>query len=85
MDTERGNDLRAFKIFVDEKLSIGGASLLLDEALDCWEYENQNEEEREATVRAIRQGLADVDAGRLRSLEDFDGDFRKKHGLSPYR
>ena len=83
MATERINDLRAFKTFVDEKLSNGGASLTLDDALVDWEYENQTEAEREATLQAIRQGLADVESGRVRPVEDFDREFREKHGLSP--
>ena len=83
MATERVNDLRAFKTFVDEKLSDSEASLTLDDALSYWEYENQTEEEREATLRAVRQGLADADAGRVRSIDDFDREFRQKHGLAP--
>jgi hypothetical protein len=83
MATERLNDLRAFKTFVDEKLSGGEASLTLDDALSYWEFENQTEEEREATLRAIRQGLADAEAGKVRSIDDFDHEFRQKHGLAP--
>ena len=83
MATERSNDLRAFKSFVEQKLSNGGDSLTLDEALTRWEYENQTDEEREVTLQAIRQGLADVEAGRVRPFEDFDHEFRQKHGLPP--
>jgi predicted transcriptional regulator len=46
-----------------------------------WEHENQTEEERQETQQAIRQGLADIEAGRMRPFEDFDREFRKKHGL----
>jgi hypothetical protein len=81
MSIERSNDLRAFKGFIEEKLSHPGASLTLDEALGLWEYENQTEQEREETRRAIHQGLADVNAGRTRALDEFDREFREKHGL----
>jgi hypothetical protein len=81
MATERTNDLRAFKGFLEEKLSNGGAELTLDEALVEWELENQTDEEREATLRAIGEGLADVEAGRTRPFEEFDHEFRAKHGL----
>jgi predicted transcriptional regulator len=83
MATERSNDLRAFKSFVEEKLSSAGDSLTLDEALTHWEYENQTDEQREVTLQAIRQGLADVEAGRVRPFEDFDHEFRQKRGLPP--
>jgi hypothetical protein len=83
MATERFNDLRAFKGFIEEQLSNEGAELSLDEALVNWEIENQTDGEREDTIRAIHQGLADVEAGRTRPLEDFDRDFRLKHGLPP--
>jgi hypothetical protein len=39
MATERANDLRAFKSFIDEQLAIGNADL--DEALARWKHENQ--------------------------------------------
>jgi predicted transcriptional regulator len=83
MATERSNNLRAFKCFVDEKLSNAEADLTLDDALTYWDYENQTEEEREATLQAVREGLADADAGRVRPFEDFDRDFRQKYGLPP--
>jgi predicted transcriptional regulator len=83
MATERSNDLRAFKSFVDEKLSSEGDSLTLDEALTRWEYENRTDEERDVTLHAIRQGLADVEAGRVRPFDEFDHEFRQMHGLPP--
>ena len=82
-DANVENDLRAFKGFIDEQLANGGADLALDEALARWEYENSSMEEREETIRAIQSGLADIEAGRVRPIEDFDRDFRLKHGLSP--
>ncbi len=63
MATERANDLRAFKGFIDEQLSNGGTDLTLDEALARWEYENAPEEEREETIRAVREALDDMRAG----------------------
>jgi hypothetical protein len=40
METERANDLKAFREFADAKLSNSGRSLILEEALDLWEHEN---------------------------------------------
>lgn len=38
-------------------------------------------ERRRHELASIEAGLADVDAGRVKSLEDFDRDFRKRHNL----
>jgi hypothetical protein len=83
MPIERANDLRAFKEFIDQQLANGGSDWTLDEALVYWEAENQSGQEREETLKAIQQGLADVDAGRTRPFEEFDREFRSKHGLPP--
>ncbi len=37
--------------------------------------------ERMETLAAIREGLADIEAGRTISLEDFRREFSAKHGL----
>ena len=81
MAVERANDLRAFKGFIEQRLSNGGADLRLDDALVDWEIENQSDEERDATIQGIRDGLADVEAGRTRPIEEFDREFRSRRGL----
>ena len=53
----------------------------MEECLDLWEIDNQSAEERAETVRAIRQGLADVEAGRTRPAEDVVRDLCRKHNL----
>ena len=80
MSIDRMNDLEAFRGFIDEQLKKRGPAPTLDEALARWEYENSTEHKREEVRAAIRQGLADIDAGRVRSCEDFDRDFRARHG-----
>jgi hypothetical protein len=83
MESDRINDLRAFRSFVDEKLSDEGDVLTLDDALAHWEYANQTEMERAETLQSIRQGLADVESGQTRPFADFDREFRQKRGLPP--
>jgi hypothetical protein len=78
MPTERSNDLRAFKSFIDDELKNGAADLTLDEALARWEYENSPEEEREATIRAIQCGLDDLYAGRTVDAFEFVERMRRK-------
>ena len=41
MATDRSNDVRAFRDFLDERLSHGAADLTLDEALGLWEIQTQ--------------------------------------------
>jgi hypothetical protein len=81
MATERSNDLRAFRRYVDEQLTNGGPDLTLDEALTNWEIENQTDEERQETIEAIREGLADIDAGRSRPADVVIRDLCRKHNI----
>jgi hypothetical protein len=55
--------------------------LSLDDALLNWEVENQTDEQKEDTLQAIREGLADVQAGRMRPAEHLIRDLCRKHNL----
>ena len=35
------------------------------------------------TLAAIEEGLADIEAGRTQPFEDFDREFRARHGIPP--
>lgn len=83
MAIEPANDPRAFHDFLGAKLSNGGADLTLDDLLSLWTYENSTEEEKEESIRAIQRGLDDLHAGRTRPFEEFDREFRERHGLPP--
>lgn len=83
MATDRANDLHAFKSFIDEQLEQGEPLPTLEQALARWEYENSSEAEREESPAAIRLGLTDIDAGCVRPFEEFDLEFRAKHGMAP--
>lgn len=39
--------------------------------------------DRDEAVAGIREGLSDLDAGRVRSLGDVDAELRTKHGIAP--
>ncbi|MFI5460540.1 MAG: hypothetical protein ACHRXM_34430 [Isosphaerales bacterium] len=82
MATERSNDVRAFRSFLDEKLSNGGASLTLDECLDLWDAETQSATERDETVQAVREALDDMLAGDTGiPARDFLAQARRKYNL----
>ena len=79
MATERINDLRAFKGFIEAKLSNGGADLTLEDALVQWEIENQSDQEQADTLEALRRGFDDVQAGRVRPSREALQELRHKH------
>lgn len=81
MTTDRANDLRAFIDFATASYTNEGANLTLDEALARWEHENAPEEEREETIRAIREGLDDMYAGRVHATEDVFTAVRQTFGF----
>jgi hypothetical protein len=62
--TDRANDLRAFRQFIDEQLANGGPEMTLDDALISWEAENQTDLETGETLQAIQRGLDDMHAGK---------------------
>ncbi|QEH34844.1 hypothetical protein OJF2_33890 [Aquisphaera giovannonii] len=80
MATDRANDLHAFREFIDEQLT-GDTVPTVDELLARWEYENQDEAAREETLEAIRDGLADIQAGRVKPAREAIAELRRKHGL----
>jgi hypothetical protein len=82
MATERINDLIAFKSFIEEELSSGGAGLTLDEALARWECENQTDHERTESVEAVREALDDMRAGDMGTpAREFLAELRRKYHL----
>ena len=81
MATDRKDDIHAFRVFLDEQLANGGASLTPAQALDLWEIQNAGEAEEQETVEAIRRGFADVEAGRVRPAREALAELRRKHNL----
>ena len=78
MATERANDLHAFKSFIEKQLA-GETVPTMDEVLARQENENESADEREETLEAIRRGLADVEAGRVRPAREAVFGLRRKH------
>jgi predicted transcriptional regulator len=37
--------------------------------------------EQRETIAGVREGLADIEAGRFESLEDYESDFRRRHNM----
>jgi Arc/MetJ-type ribon-helix-helix transcriptional regulator len=63
---------------------------LVTEALATGQYPSEDDllleavqalRDRDEAVAGIQEGLADLDAGRMRSLQEIDGEFRKKFDI----
>ena len=71
-------ELDAFYSFASDRVRSGGQPLSLDDLLIEWE----SQRDREDINAAIREGLADVEAGRHRPAAEVMGELGKKHRLS---
>lgn len=69
------SELQSFHNFVGRHLaSQPGTRMSPAQALAEWR-------EYQASLAAIKEGIEDIAAGRVKSFEEFDRDFRKRHGL----
>jgi hypothetical protein len=75
------SELDGFHRFAQDKLQSGGAESL-EELCDLWRIEHPSADEEAEIHSAIRQGLADIEAGNFRPAEEVMAELRKKHGLS---
>ena len=67
--------LASFHQFIGEQLhSDTGASISPEQALALWR-------DRQETIEAVREGLADVAAGRTKPFEQFCQEFEHRHGI----
>ncbi len=85
MPIDRANDPTASRGFPDSKLADAPADFTLDDALAQWEAANEGDDDREETLHAIQEGLVEVDAGLAQPFEEFEREFRARHGLPTRR
>jgi len=71
-------ELKAFRQFLDERI-VRGENLTPEQALAAWRVIDVD---RREAIEAVREGLDDVEAGRIRPLDEFDKEFRARHGLA---
>jgi hypothetical protein len=82
MGTERAQDLHAFKSFVDQQLADDPVPTV-GEVIARWDAENQPDEEQADTVQAVKESLADIEAGESRiPAREAVAELRKKYGLT---
>jgi hypothetical protein len=74
------DDLAAFQQFAQQKVDSGEAESL-EELFGLWRLEHPTTEEQAEIHEAIRQGLADIEAGRYRPAQEVMDELRAKYGL----
>jgi predicted transcriptional regulator len=75
MSVYEASPLESFHQFIGEQLrSQQGANLSPEEALVLWH-------ERQDAIEAIREGLDDIEAGRVKPLDEFLRDFENRHRI----
>ena len=74
------DDLAAFQQFALQKVNAGEADTL-EELFDLWLIEHPTPEEQAEVHEAIRQGFADIEAGRYRPADEVMQELRAKYNL----
>lgn len=84
MAEETTNELDTFHRFVAEQLAVG-TPLTPEECLRAWRVEQPTAQELGESVAAVRQALEQAQRGEGKTVDDFDRDFRARHGVSQER
>jgi len=74
------DQLAAFQQFAVQKVGAGEAETL-EELFDLWRIEHPTAEEQGEIHAAIRQGLADIEAGHYRPADEVMQELRAKYNL----
>ena len=72
-------ELDDFHSFASGMIGNGGASMSLVELASAWQGTRETLDANDG----IRRGLAEVDAGKHRSLDEFMSEFRRQHNIAP--
>jgi hypothetical protein len=75
------DDLAAFQQFAHQKVDAGEAESPEEELFDLWRLEHPTADEQAEIHAAIRQGLADIEAGRYRPADEVMQELRAKYNL----
>ena len=75
-------DIERFHDFAKAKVVGGQEDLTWRQLFQDWLLEHPSEKEREEVNAIIRQGIADIDAGRSRPAEEVHDELRKKYEIA---
>jgi hypothetical protein len=82
MSTDANQELIQFHQFIGQTIAGSEPLPSPEEALDLWRASHPASAEYQATVAAIQEGLDELSRGsKGMTLDEFDRDFRVRHGL----
>ena len=81
MGTERVDDIHAFRDFLDEQLANGGVYLTPAQALTSGRFKTPVRTRSTKSLRPLRRGFADIEAGRVKPAREALAELRRKHNL----
>ncbi|HEY2880997.1 MAG TPA: hypothetical protein VGJ15_01155 [Pirellulales bacterium] len=82
MSIETENELLNFYAFIGQQIELKQGNMSPEDALDRWRDDHPVEEEDEDTIEALKEAIADYEAGdRGIPLEQFQKEFRRRHNL----
>jgi hypothetical protein len=81
MSPKLKNELVEFHAFLVERLKNGGANLSPEDVLGEWRSIQPAPAELGESVAAVQRALEQAERGEGNSLEDFDRQFRQRHGF----
>lgn len=79
MTTQHLSDAEGFQIFLAQQVAGGAKDRSPEELLKLW---RERERESADSLRAIQQGIADMEAGRVFPFEEVNNEIRRSHGWS---
>jgi hypothetical protein len=74
-------ELETFHRFIGQQLA-DGSELTPEQCLRVWRMEQPMAEDLKESVAAVKRALEQARRGAGKSVDDFDRDFRAKHGIS---
>lgn len=78
MSADSSNDVEAFYLYLGEQLHLGLPSQQPEALLAAWRKKREYDE----TVAAVREGVADMDAGRMRPVRELLDELNRGPGTS---
>jgi L-alanine-DL-glutamate epimerase-like enolase superfamily enzyme len=78
------DELRQFHAFVGAQVNAQREGLTPEDVIDLWRDRHPSLDDSSGMVAAVNAALADLDAGHQGvPLDEFDREFRQRHGLPP--
>lgn len=68
-----------FQQFARQKINNGGGDLSFDELVELWMLKNLPAEELQESLRAMEEGIADAEAGRVRSVDEVFDELQSRY------